>query len=51
VSPDNLTRLQTAGLSLAERALSRSADVVLNASEALVPEQRKELAVAWRQWR
>jgi Spy/CpxP family protein refolding chaperone len=51
VSPDALARLQTAGLGLAEHALTRSIDVVLKASEVLTPEQRKELAAAWRQRR
>ncbi|MFQ5859775.1 MAG: Spy/CpxP family protein refolding chaperone [Anaerolineae bacterium] len=47
VSPDELVRIQTTGLSLAERAFRRSADVVVKVSAVLTPEQRKELTEAW----
>ncbi|MFQ5961444.1 MAG: Spy/CpxP family protein refolding chaperone [Candidatus Methylomirabilales bacterium] len=48
VSPDEVERVQAAGLRLAEQAFARTTDVVLQISEVLTPEQRKELVAAWR---
>ena len=51
MSPDELARIQAAGLSLAERAFNRSIHVVLKVSDVLTPEQRKKMVETWRQWR
>lgn len=49
VSPDALARIQAAGRRIAEQAFARSIDVIIEVSEVLTPEQRKDLAAAWRQ--
>lgn len=51
VSPDEVEGIRIASLNLAERAINRSLAMLLEVSEILTPEQRKDLAHAWRGWR
>jgi len=46
--PEEVARLRTAGLSLADRAIGRSIEVALRVSQVLTSEQRKELAESWK---
>lgn len=50
VSPDEVEEIRIASLNLAERAINRSLDLLLKVSEVFTPEQRKDLAHAWRVW-
>ena len=48
INPDEVAEIQTASVSLSERAFSRSIDSLLQVSAVLSPVQRKELLGAWR---
>jgi len=50
VSREELSRIQTAGLELAEQASSRMLESVIEASELLTPDQRKKAVNIWRRW-
>ena len=48
VDPAELNRIREAGLGPADRAFDQGLDVVVKVSEVLTPEQRGQLARAWR---
>ena len=48
VDPAELNRIREAGLGLADRAFAQGLDAVVKVSEVLTPEQRRQLAQAWR---
>lgn len=48
VNPNELATIKSAGVELADQALSRTVEVVLKVSDVLTPEQRQELVEKWR---
>jgi Spy/CpxP family protein refolding chaperone len=50
VNQNDLATIKSAGVTLADQALSRTVDATLKVSEVLTPKQRKELVAKWRSY-
>ena len=48
VKPKELAAIKSAGVALADQALSRTVAVVLTVSEVLTPDQRQDLVARWQ---
>jgi len=48
VNPEQLAKIKSASVTMADQALSQTVEVVLKVSEVLTPEQRKKLVATWR---